>query len=348
MIHDAFRNQADVCLSMGSPLTSLLCNMFADNLSHDTAVERFMMDWTGDPGPSADSLPLRICGGLHALVLSQRDARLAAHYPPHDFEQIDWPLVQSCLESHEAFLLDWMQFPPQTNEVFRSAGLWPSFMAISKHFGLPLRLLEVGASGGLNLQADRFSYRFGDLAVGPADSEVHLEPEWRGEPPDMAPVDIAGRMACDINPLDPTDDEDALRLRSYVWPDQTDRCQRVAAAIDLARAHPVVVDRCEAVSWLEEKLADLPAGQCTVVYSTVAWQYLPLEDQMAGAKVIERAGAQATANNPLVHLKLEADGRKPGAGLDIRLWPDGEQMHLGRADFHCRWVDWRGLLPDTR
>ena len=37
---------------------------------------------------------------------------------------------------------------------------------------------------------------------------------------------------------------------------------------------------------------------------------------------------------------MEADGLSPGAALTLTLWPGGETIPLGRADFHGRWVDW--------
>ena len=36
----------------------------------------------GDPSPSADSVPLRIAGCLHALVLEGKETWLAGVYPP--------------------------------------------------------------------------------------------------------------------------------------------------------------------------------------------------------------------------------------------------------------------------
>ena len=59
-----------------------------------------------------------------------------------------------------------MTLPPQTNEVGRSGIVWPAMMAIANETGVSLRLLEVGASGGLNLQMDRFAYRFGGREAG--------------------------------------------------------------------------------------------------------------------------------------------------------------------------------------
>ena len=44
---------------------------------------------------------------------------------------------------------------------------------------------------------------------------------------------------------------------------------------------------------------------------------------------------------PLAHLALEADTSDDGAPLTLQTWPGGTVTHLGRADFHGRWVRWQ-------
>ena len=51
--------------------------------------------------------------------------------------------------------------PCQTNEVGRAAALLFGFLPVARATGLPFRLVELGASGGLNLRWDRFFYRSG-------------------------------------------------------------------------------------------------------------------------------------------------------------------------------------------
>ena len=341
---DAFFTQAEVCGPMGSTFTAGLCSTFGENLDHATKVGVFCLDWEGDPGPSADSIPLRICGGLHALVLSGRDPELARHYPPHKMDAPDWEQIQFALVEHEAFLLDWMQSPPQTNEVSRSSVIWPALMTIAEKAGKPLQLLEVGASGGLNLQSSRFGYDLGGLHCGNLDSQLQLQPEWKGAEPLISTPQIAHRHGCDLNPLDPQNADDELRLRSYVWPDQVQRKARMDAALDIAKANPAPVDRQDAIVWLAHHLANLPEQTCTVIYSTIAWQYLPESARATGARMIFECGESLQGSSKeLAWLRFEADGNAPGGGIQLQMWPNGVDCLLGRADFHARWVDWRGL-----
>ncbi len=88
----------------------------------------------------------------------------------------------------------------QTNDIGRSRGLLPGFLESARRTGLPLRLLEIGASAGLNLRWDHFSF----LEV-PADLRV------------------VERRGCNLNPIDPTLDESRTALLSFIWPDQTER-----------------------------------------------------------------------------------------------------------------------------
>ncbi|NKB51884.1 MAG: DUF2332 family protein [Rhizobiaceae bacterium] len=341
---DAFNTQAEFCGPMGSAFTAELCFTFAEHLDHATKVGAFCLDWDGDPGPSADSIPLRICGGLHALVLSGRDQNLAQHYPPHCSNAPDWNHINAALIEHETFLLDWMQSPPQTNEVSRSSVIWPALMTIADQSGKPLQLLEVGASGGLNLQSSRFGYNLGGLHCGTLDSQLQLHPEWKGEAPLVSSPKISGRHGCDLNPLDPQNADDELRLRSYVWPDQVQRNARMDAALSIAKANPAPVDRQDAITWLKYHLANLPDQTCTVIYSTVAWQYLPEAARAKGAHMIMDCGKSLQkSTTELAWLRFEANGKAPGGGVQLQMWPNGIDCLLGRADFHARWVDWCGL-----
>ena len=81
-VRQAFLDQAQYCDALGSPFTARVCRLFAQRLAPGGAVADTILNWSGDPSSKADSVPLRIAGCLHALVLEGRDAALAAAYPP--------------------------------------------------------------------------------------------------------------------------------------------------------------------------------------------------------------------------------------------------------------------------
>jgi hypothetical protein len=346
MPHDipaAFLGQAKACDSLGSPFTARVCRLLAERLEADNPVGATILGWEGDPSPSADSVPLRVAGCLHALVLQGGDGLLSAAYPPTESDDDAlWAAIRHALTAHCDFILERLKSPPQTNEVRRSGALLPGFLTLGARFGKPLVVSEVGASAGLNLQWDRYFYRLGDAIWGDPDSPVTIAPEWRGAPVSPAPLTVQDRAGCDLNPVEAANPEHRLRMLSYIWADQADRLARTRAALDLAATHGLHVEKADAIDWLKTRLGVIHLGAVHVVFNTIAWQYLPKALQDEGEQLIAEAGARATDNAPLARLQLEADGKPDGASLTLQIWPVGEKQEVGRGDFHGRWVDWKG------
>src|SRR5690606_8980608 len=138
-------------------------------------------------------------------------------------------------EAHHEELVASLDVPVQTNEVARCAALVVGFTEVLRATGLPLRLLELGSSAGLNLRAwDRWHYRSGSTAWGDPGAELRFEACYHRPHPDLAaplgPSEaVVERRGCDRNPLDPVTDEGRLLLRSFVWPDQAQRHARLDA-----------------------------------------------------------------------------------------------------------------------
>lgn len=345
-LSDAFHDQATACRNLGSPFMGRLLDLLAQRWPDDTKLAQTCLGYQGDIGPAGHSLPLRICGGLHALRLRDR-AGLAAVYPPNlpcDNELAQ--AVLSALQTEDAFLTAWIDSPPQTNELRRSAALIPGAMLAAARFDMPVHLSELGASGGLNMMWDRFAVKGPDWQVGAPDPAVVLEPEWTGPAPTGRWPVIAARRGVDLNPLDPTTPQDLLRLTAFLWPDQPHRLDMTRKA---AGSVPAPVDRMDAIEWLETRLAQAPRGHLHLIQNTVAWQYFPKALQARGEALLAAAGAQASEDTPLAWLQLETDGDRHGLGggaITLQMWPSGETVLLGRADFHGRWVRWTGL-PDA-
>ena len=340
-LQEAFLAQAETCRRMGSPFMGQLLTVLADHWPADSALGRKFAGFTGDIGPAGHSLPLRIAGGLHALVLSNAAPELAALYPPH--KASDAALrdgVLATLDRQEPFLLDWTDSPPQTNEVRRSAALIAGAHVALQHFDLPIHLSELGASGGLNMHWDNYALEIAGERFGPNVPAVLLTPEWTGAMPPAATPVVADRAGVDLNPLDPTQGDHLLRLIAYLWPDQPERLAMTRAAASVATVRP---QKADAIDWLGPRLASAPQGRLHLIQHTVAWQYFPAERQAHGRALLEAAGAQATRNRPMAWLSMETDGDttgKEGAALTLRLWPGDVTLALGRADFHGRWINW--------
>ena len=334
----ALREQAMHCGRLGSPFMEQMLTELADHWPNDGEIVTLLNTWPAeDIGPGGASLPLRLAGGLHALVLSGQAPELAAVYPPNDIGPDLIPMILKTLDTHQAFLNDWLQHAPQTNELRRSAALIPAALWLSETFGLPFVLSELGASGGLNLMFDRYAMDINAKRFGAQDAVLTLVPDWQGPLPANAPILVAERRGTDLNPLNPQDVDDALRMTAYLWADQPDRIARTRAAMAVT---PQIVDQADAADWLETRLAQTHPGHCHMLFHTVAWQYFPKPVQARARDMIHAAGAKATSDAPLAWVSMENDGSADGAALQMTVWPGGKTHDLGRADFHGRWVRW--------
>lgn len=341
-VRASFAVQAGFCTQLGAPFTALLCETLGKRLDRSSEAGRRVLDWAGDPGPFADALALRLCGGLHFLARSGAAPALASLYPPSPLpdEERLWAALVPTLG--DGSLPAWLDHAPQTNEVGRSAVLMSGLLVIADRFRLPLRLYELGASAGLNLLLDAYGYDLGGLAAGDPASGVQLRPAWEGPPPPAAQVEIIGRRGTDLNPARLPDEGE--RLLAYVWPDQPERLQRLAAALAIAGDTPPHVDRAGAADWLESQLTLAPEpGVTRVVMHSVAFQYFDADSQNRVTAHIEAAGGRASTAAPLAWLRYEQDAESGEPSLRLRTWPGGEQL-LAWAHPHGRSVRWLGGL----
>jgi len=342
---EAFRQQGEACAALGSRMYAELLYGLAHDIDDDGPTKRVLRGHEDDPGPSA--LALRLLGSVHRLVLERKAGGLAAYYPsvgghwnaPHGV-----PAFIDLLERDREAVRAWLGRPPQTNEVGRATSLMGGLLHLPEDVRRPVRLFEIGCSGGLNLLADRFSYvdttgnRFGAER-----SPVRLRPAWRGDHlvpwPDL---ELAEAVGCDQDPLDASTTEGRLALTAYVWPDQRNRLERLRGALELARTAPPDVRRLGAADFLEA--VEVQDGMTTVVWHSVMWQYLPTEEQERSAGLIEALGERATPQAPLVHLFLEPTRREPHRDHEflivLTIWPGGERRVLGHSAPHGVPVTW--------
>ncbi len=337
-IREAFREQAAFCRQMGSPITADALDTIAERLDPQSATGRTLMDWQGDPRSSADNVTLRLAGGLHALARKGEDETLASAY--HGEADIA-PAVEKALGEHDEELAAWLEKPPQTNEVGRAAPIMAGLMVASRRFALPIDLLELGSSAGLVLNLNRYRYDLGGVEAGEPTSPLTLKPEWRGNPPPEAKVDIITQRGVDRHPIYLSTPEAAERLIAYIWPDQPERIDRAEKAIRLARAFTPPVISGEAADWTEGRVTSRQAdGVMRILFHTVAFQYFGGDEKERIRAAMARAGEQASDNKPLGWLSLELNDEKTAFELRLKLWPGGDEIHLANAHPHGNWVEW--------
>lgn len=324
------RWQAEMCGKIGSPLYADLLERAAEDVETGGPVATPLRGHEDDPQLSV--LGLRLMGAVNRLVLAGREPALADAYANGDTAHA-WEALRDVVSRNGVELHELVDLPVQTNEVGRCNALLFGFMAAADETGLPLRLLEVGASAGLNLRWDRYSYKAGDFSWGPGGSSVQLEFELEGESPSIQPtVEIAARHGCDAAPIDPTTEEGRLTLLAYIWPDQADRIARMQAALKVASELPVEVDREPAAAWTKRMLSEPAQRQATVLYHSIVMQYLSDEERDAFHINVQAAGERATKQAPLAWLRMEPGGER--ADVHLTIWPGGETRHLARVGYH--------------
>ena len=206
--------------------------------------------YNGVPLPAGQAPALRLLAALHRLVLAGQAPELARYYPSVGGDQPPegaWAVAEQTLRAHAADLGVVLRRGVQTNEPGRSAVLFGVLLWTADRYRRPIRLLEIGASAGLNLLAENFAYRSSGALLGDPDSPVVFEGPWVDAPvPDPADAQtyltVIDRRGCDVAPIDATSADGQLALLSYIWPDEPKRLARMRAALGVAERFPPVVD----------------------------------------------------------------------------------------------------------
>ncbi len=230
----------------------------------------------------------------------------------------------------------------QTNEPRRCAVLLPALAAVDG----PVALVEVGASAGLCLYPDRYSYDYtlpdgSSVRLDPADgpSDVVLPCRIEGPVPSRLP-DVVQRLGVDLNPLDLRDPDAMAWLEALVWPEHADRLQTLRAAARLVTADPPLIVRGDLNEHVRELVAQAPADATVVVQHSAVFPYLSPADSAAFVATM----AELRASQGVVWVANEGWTRVPaittrlpgGVRPDFVVAVDGAPVAVAEA--HGRWV----------
>lgn len=225
----------------------------------------------------------------------------------------------------------------QTNEPRRCATILPSLAAING----PVALIEVGASAGLCLYPDRYSYLYtspdgGRTRLDPGDgpSEVLLPCAIDGPVPTRMP-DVVWRAGLDLNPLDVRDPADLAWLEALVWPEHTDRIETLRAAARVVATDPPRLVTGDLLVGLADLVDAAPAEATVVVQHSAVLPYLNAEDRAAFTATMDslrRALGVVWLSNEGWTVLPDVAARIPaGTSPDFILARDGEPVALTHA-----------------
>ncbi len=290
-----------------------------------------------------EALALPLLAAVHRLVLAGEAPELAGFYPSVGGvwdPVLGWEAFAQVLQSRVGELRAAVLQGPQTNEVRRSVALYGGLLQLVHEVPLPVRLMEIGSSAGLNLRVDHFRYNLTDGSYyGRADSPVVIEDAWSGRELPRSALRIAERVGSDVAPVNALSEEGARTLTSYVWADQLERLTRLRGALAIAREVPADVRRADAVSFVRG--LELSEGHLTVLWHSIMWSYLSKDEQSAVDATLAELGAHATESTPLAHLRLEPPGAWGDEFLvELETWPGGVRRVLGHADPHGQGLVW--------
>jgi len=220
----------------------------------------------------------------------------------------------------------------QTNEPSRCTSLLPALMLLPQ----PLALLEVGASAGLTLLPDRYSYDYAGHRITGTDPRapvLRCEPRGPVPLPERVP-DVRWRAGLDLNPLDVTSDDDVRWLDCLLWPGERGRKQRLAGAVAAARRDPPAVHRGDMLTDLPALARQAPAGATLVIYHSAVLGYLSEAERRQFAGTVRGLDAVWLSNDVALDVPVLAPGE-----ASFQLIRDGRTL-LATADTHGTWLRW--------
>jgi len=341
-IPELCRFQADWCERLGSPLYAYLLRRSADDFDQSGPVRELLAPHAYDSRGSA--LALRMMGAVHRLALEGQLPELARFYPSCGGTvalEPAWNAFHNTIAERMPCLRPLLLRPVQTNEIGRCGPLLGGFLLIAHRTRLPLRLLEIGASAGLNLQWDQYRYTWPGGEWGNPHSPIVLNDVFTSDAvPPLGDVTVAGRRGCDPDPLDPSVPECRLTLRSFVWADQLERMRNLDQAMEVASQSQLRVERAGAAEWVKSRLAEPANRVATVLFHSIVWQYINRQERKDLLALIQETGSRATADSPFAWLRMES-GEK-SAEIKLAIFPGFEDRIIATAGYHRPNTHWLG------
>lgn len=340
-----------------SPLYGALAGHIADDTDLQVVVAALTDDFS----------PTLFFAAVHFVLAGHPDDALAAYYRSLGGERepdAELPAaLMACLSAHRDRLADVLAtYDIQSNDPLRAAQLLPALGWAQACFGRPLGLIEIGASAGLLLHADRYTYRY-DFQDGsrlehgdPSGLVLHCPVVGDATPKSLAPfvakgLRVRSRVGLDLNPLDPSDPQARAWLHALIWPEDAARRSRLETALDSAARRPVRLRKGDALRILADAVVGVQAPAVPCVFASNSLSHFPADSRAAFADLVRELGAR----HDLVLVMKEP----AAAGLrlfapDTPSSPDGEEnlaavvfqsgrervFSLGRAGAHGTWLDW--------
>lgn len=312
-----------------------------------------------DDAPARQRQPTLLFAAVHDRVLAHPHESLARWYPtvtggPIPDDDVG-PALRSFCAAHEAELRSLVATrSTQTNEVLRCTALLLAFDRLADEGIGPLGVVEIGASAGLNLLCDRYSYDYAGLGtVGDRASPVRLSTTFRGarRPPLPRVPRVASRTGIDLLPIDVRDAAATRWLQACLFGDQLERQKRLRAALQVAQAAPPSVVKGDFLALLPTVVAEVPREQHLCLVSTWAAHYLNPDQRRSFGVLLAEIGMvrdfTLIAAEPLGVMPDLAEPPPTSEAphptlLSVLRFRGGKRADevLARMHSHAAWIEW--------
>lgn len=299
-------------------------------------------------------------GAVHFLLLGGAEHPLARYYPSCVTEALPpedglWSHFKNFCSTRSAAIQQILETRrTQTNEIGRSGLLVPAFAYVAALFpGSTWRLVEIGASAGLNLNWDAYGYRIGDASLPAAIStgiDLTLTTRLKAATP-LLPATLSSlsesmamRIGVEMHPVDLASPEDRRWLQALVWPDRPDRIRSLSHAIRIAESHPPPLHPGNGVAILPDLLASTPNGVLPLIFhSFVRYQFTKPEIAQ-----FDNTLKEFGRTRPLAHLAIEWTGTADPT-IELAVYRHGAVRFylLGTCHPHGDWLAWRASGTQT-
>ncbi|MBS1704006.1 MAG: DUF2332 domain-containing protein [Armatimonadetes bacterium] len=287
--------------------------------------------------------PNMLFGAVQYMLLTGKTNPLSRYFPSitmtPESPDMAFPAFRKFALQHQGEIEDLLGSKlVQTNEVQRSAYIFPAIVTTHRLFGdRPISMIEIGASAGFNLLWDQYSYQYDeDEPVGLLASSLKVTSSFRGDKrPDLSggfPT-INSRVGIDLNPVDLLDKDQITWLQALIWPEHFERRARFAKAARIAMVNPVNVIQGDAVELLPGQLAEIPSTEVAYVYHTHVANQMSLEQRTKLFETIDEFGKK----QDIVHLYNNVEPH-----FHATIYRNGERIDrpIAKTDGHARWIEW--------
>ncbi|WP_073950128.1 DUF2332 domain-containing protein [Streptomyces kebangsaanensis] len=320
-------------------------------LSHAVADSPELLDLAAGTRPGQPA-PNMLLGAVHHILRRGAPHPLSPYFSrlePPSQEQAAELLVDFCRRHAGQIEQIISTRSVQTNEVNRCAVLLPAFAALQNSLDdRPMRIVDVGASAGLNLLWNRYTYRYDDqvLRLPGSDPSTVLTCEVTGGVPPLA-VDVSRfvrPVGIEVAPVDLTDREATEWLVSLTWPEQTERQRTLRTALALAAQEPPTVVAGQAPEHLAQVVAETPADQhlCFVF----SWSIYQIFGSPGGRERLAITLAELSRRRPIHEISIGHFGHDVPRMIMAR-YENGESRSavVAHCDVYGFWIHW---LSDAR